>query len=231
MMLIASGLPEFLWEMAVTHAAYIQNLCYTKYITHATLYQLWNGRKLNVSHLKEFGTLVWVLTQGQNVQRKILPKSQCHAYVGHDDGSNSVKYYNVAMRSILTSRNYRFLVPSSPTDPEDIFIEPETPEPMDHPQLEGEDQGKDNCENNPKIPENIDPRSNKQPAKDDIDLRSPWKTCGYCIDYQYLNDPFPNKEEAGIANIERDHMFAALPDDDCQTLAQARKSPEWPEWE
>jgi len=46
-----------------------------------------------------------------------------------------------------------------------------------------------------------------------------------------LNDPFPDEEEAGIANIERDHAFAALPDDDCQTLAQARRSPEWPEWE
>jgi len=32
-------------------------------------------------------------------------------------------------------------------------------------------------------------------------------------------------------NIERDHAFAALPDDDCQTLAQARRSLEWPEWE
>ena len=46
-----------------------------------------------------------------------------------------------------------------------------------------------------------------------------------------MNDPFPDEEEAGIANIERNYAFAVLPDDNCQTLAQARRSPEWPEWE
>jgi len=91
----------------------------------------------------------------------MLPKLQRRVYVGHDNRSNSVKYYNAATRSILTSQNYRFLAPSSPTDPEDIFIKPETPEPMDRPRLEGEDQGKDNHKNNPKIPEHIDQRSNK----------------------------------------------------------------------
>ena len=223
-MLIASGLPEFLWKMAVAHAAYIQNLCYTKYIAHATPYQLWNGQKLNVSHLKEFGAPVWVLTQGQNIQRKMLPKSQCHIYVGYDNRSNSVKYYNAATRSILTLRNYHFITPSSPTEPEDIFIEPES---VDSPWLEGEEQGENNHKNNSKIPE----ISKKQPAKGDIDPRSHWRTCRYCIDYQYLDNPFPDEEEAGIANIECDHTFAVLPDDNCHTLAQARRSPEWPKWE
>jgi len=115
-----------------------------------TPYQLWNGKRPNISHLKEFGAPVWVLTQGQNVQRKMLPKSQRRAYVGYDDGSNSVKYYNVATRSILTSRNYRFITPSSPTELEDIFIEQES---VDSPRLEGEDKGESNHENNSKIPE------------------------------------------------------------------------------
>jgi len=222
-MLIASGLPEFLWEMAVVHVAYVRNLCYTKYIPNATPYQLWNGKRPNVSHLKEFGAPVWVLTQGQNIQRKMLPKSQRRAYVGHDDGSNSVKYYNAATRSILTLRNYCFITPSSPTEPEDIFIEPES---VDSPRLEGEEKGQSNCENNSKLPE----ISKKRPAKGDIDPRSHQRTRGYRVDYRYLDNPFPDKEEAGIVNIGRDQAFAVLPDDDCQTLAQARRSPEWPEW-
>jgi hypothetical protein len=89
-MLTASNLPEFLWEMAVAHAAYVQNLSYTKYIPNSTPYQLWTGRKPNVLHLREFGTPVWILTEGQRVLHKMLPKSQRQAYVGYDDSSKSV---------------------------------------------------------------------------------------------------------------------------------------------
>ena len=51
------------------------------------------------------------------------------------------------------------------------------------------------------------------------------------MDYRYLNDPFPDKEEAGITYVEKDKAFAVLPDDECKNLTQAKHSPEWPEWE
>jgi len=54
------------------------------------------------------------------------------------------------MRSILTSRNYCFITPSSPTEPKDIFIKPES---IDSPQLEGKEQGESNRKNNSKLPE------------------------------------------------------------------------------
>ena len=75
-MLSDSKLLEFLWEPAVAHAAYLHNLSYTKVKLHTTPYQGWHGKKPNVSHLHEFSAPVWVLLQGQNVQRKMLPKSQ-----------------------------------------------------------------------------------------------------------------------------------------------------------
>jgi len=75
-MLAASELPEFLWEPAVVHAAYVRNLAYTKFLPDATPYQIWHGHKPNVAHLREFGAPVWVLSQGQHVIRKMLPKSQ-----------------------------------------------------------------------------------------------------------------------------------------------------------
>jgi len=102
-MLVASGLPEFLWEAATEHAAYVRNLSFMKFIPHSTPYQLWTGRKPNVAHLREFGTPVWVLAEGQHVLCKMLPKSHRKAYVGYDNGSKSVKYYNAETRSILTS--------------------------------------------------------------------------------------------------------------------------------
>ena len=63
-MIIHSQLPEFLWEPAVAHAAYVQNLSYTKYIPNVTLYQLWHNRKPDVSHLHKFGAPIWILAQG-----------------------------------------------------------------------------------------------------------------------------------------------------------------------
>ena len=123
-MLTDSKLPEFLWEPAVAHAAYVRNLSYTKYILKATPYQLWHRHKPDVSHLCEFGAPVWILAQGQRVLRKMLPKSQRRAYVGYDEGSKAVKYYNAATRNILTSRNYRFLVPSMDNPPKEIAIDP-----------------------------------------------------------------------------------------------------------
>jgi len=95
-MLADSGLPEFLWELAVRHAVYVRNLSYTKYIPSATPYQLWNNQKPNVAHLREFGAPVWILTQGQRIPQKMLPKSHRRAYVGHDDGLKSILYYTAA---------------------------------------------------------------------------------------------------------------------------------------
>jgi len=77
-MLTDSKLPEFLWEPAVAHAAYLRNMSYTSSprLGNRTPYQVWYGKRPDVSHLREFGAPVWVLLQGQNVQRKMLPKSQ-----------------------------------------------------------------------------------------------------------------------------------------------------------
>ena len=66
-MLTAHHLPEFLWEYAVPHAAYIHNRSYTRSLPK-TPYKIWSIKKPNVSCLREFGAPVWVLLQGQNQQ-------------------------------------------------------------------------------------------------------------------------------------------------------------------
>ena len=99
----ATELPEFLWEDATAHAAYMRNRSYTTAVKSATPYQRWHGTKPSVTHLREFGAPVWVLLQGQKVLHKMLPKSHRRSLVGFDDGSKSVKYYNAETRKVLTS--------------------------------------------------------------------------------------------------------------------------------
>jgi len=73
---MASKLPQFLWEPAIVHAAYIRNHSYTSARPEKMPYEVWYRKKLSVTHLREFGAPVWILNQGQNIQRKMLPKSQ-----------------------------------------------------------------------------------------------------------------------------------------------------------
>lgn len=92
-------------------------------------------KKPSVAHLREFRALVWVLLQGQKKTRKILPKSTWRAYIGFDDGLQSVQYYNSETRKTLTSWNYHFLsLPERDTPLEEIKVMPNTPH-------EGESEG------------------------------------------------------------------------------------------
>src|SRR6267142_6002333 len=116
-MLIAAQLPKFLWEQAITHAAYIRNRAYSHALGDTTPYQRWYDHKPTISHLQEFGMPVWVLLQGQKVQHKMLPKSLRRTYVGYEDGSKSIKYYSTETRKVLTSRNFHFLLNLKPQEP------------------------------------------------------------------------------------------------------------------
>jgi hypothetical protein len=71
-MIRAQDLPEFLWEQAVKHTAYLRNHATTRSIAHKMPYEAWFGQKPNVSHLQEFGAPIWVLLQGQHEVRKIV---------------------------------------------------------------------------------------------------------------------------------------------------------------
>ncbi len=101
---------------------------------------------------------------------------------------------------------------------------PRLPEPgLNDSPLEGERDREDKHED-PTIPR-------KRPAEENIDPRSQRKTRGIRVDYQYLNDPFPDEEEARIAYVEKEEAFTVITNDECQNLTQAKNSPEWPEWE
>jgi hypothetical protein len=110
-MIRGQTLPEFLWEYAISHTAYIRNRSYTRSIEGKTPYEAWHNEKPNVAHLREFSAPVWVLLQGQKEARKILSKSTHRAYVGFEDGPKAVKYYNAETRKVLTSCNFCFLSP------------------------------------------------------------------------------------------------------------------------
>ena len=96
------NLPSFLWKYAVAHSSYLHNRTYTKSLPNTTPYEKWFQKKPNISHLREFGAPVWVLLQNQK-PKKMETKSRRRIFVGYDDRSKSIKYYNAETRKILTS--------------------------------------------------------------------------------------------------------------------------------
>jgi len=203
-MLVDSDLPEFLWEPVVAHAVYLQNMSYMMLLRlgNQTPYQVWYGKKPNVSHLCEFGAPVWVLLQGQNMQRKMLPKSQRRAYVRYDKGSKAIKFYNAVTKNVLTARNYCFLNPMDPTPPKEIAIDMPKLKVGEQPEHEGRDNPP--CEGGGKEENTWKVILKKRTASDldsDLDPEEPHKTRGVRPDYKYMNDPFPDKEEARIVDV------------------------------
>ena len=226
-MIKAQNLPEFLWEPAIKHAAYLRNRSHSKSVPK-TPYEIWNKRKPNVSHLCEFGAPVWVLLQGQNEARKILPKSKRRAYVGYDDGSKSVLYYNAETRNILTSRNFRFLtLNEKETPPEEIEVQPDL-------LCEGEKKGGTLLTGINKNIKTSDSSKRKRDENEEGDIDTPpRKTRGKRVDYKYLNDPFSDEEEDDCDLLQETFATAiTIPGGDEPTcLKEAKASPEWEEWE
>ena len=222
-MLSAVKLPEFLWEPAVAHAAYLRNRSYTTAIA-AVPYQRWYGKKPDVTHLQEFGSDVWVLHQGQKVQRKMLPKSQRRAYIGHDDGSKAIKYYQADSRKILISRNFRFLsLSESPeiTSTDTIRITLDTSPAAIR---EGGDGGMSTHGHGG----NGDIETQDTYKRKWAEIDQPRKTRGNRVDYQKLHDPFSDHEDGDEQNYQYNVTDTQS---DPLTLKDAKASDEWPEWE
>ena len=235
--------PEFLWEYAAEHAAYLRNRAYTRSLEGKTPYEAWHGNKPNVEHLREFGTPVWVLLQGQKEPCKILPKSKSHTFVGFDDGPKAIKYYSAETRKVLTSRNFSFIDPPSNDPPsEEIVVAPDVPR-------EGESRGsaQPSCTKTPKgnepkdgVPSNGNEpgitcasSKRKQPEGDEniLDVDIPRKTRGKRIDYRHLNDPFSDEED-GDELVELALLAASAEtqngNDKPKSLTEAKKSSDGP---
>ena len=148
-------------------------------------------------------------------------KSRRRVFVGYDDGSKSVKYYNAETCKILTSWNYHFLsLTDDETPPEPIAITPDAPG-------EGEPKGS----TQPQSGNNSD--SLKQKCTKEEEPQNQRRTRGIQIDYHYLQNPFPDEEDKANATASSpdEETFAIIARDEHTSLKDAKQSEDWPEWE
>jgi hypothetical protein len=128
-MIHQNGLPCLLWREVVTYATYLKNRSPIHTIKEFKVPdEVFWEKKLDISHLQEFGKTCWVLQQGRNLSKLNLKSHKC-IFVGIADGMKGYRYYNTKTHQILTSQNVVFLVE------EEKYDEVEVTHPM---QLEGE---------------------------------------------------------------------------------------------
>ena len=140
-------------------------------------------------------------------------KSRRRVFVGYDDGSKSVKYYNAETRKILTSRNFCFLsLTNDETPPEPIAITPDAP---------GEGESERSIQ--PISGNKSDSLKRKQSGEEEP--QETRRTRGIRIDYQYLHNPFPDEEDEAniVASSPDKEIFTIKARDKHTSLKDAKK--------
>ena len=236
-MLIAKGLPTFLWDKAVSHATYIRNRSPTRTLKGKTPYEAWTGKKPNVSHFREFRSDIWVLDESKN-RSKLAPKSKM-IFMGFLEGSKAVRYWDKEGRAVRVSRNFAFNKGEELKELQVIEI----------PGLEAEGEGTEGSA--PQIASVTQIKQIQDDPKPSDDQNSHnLRTRANKIDYRQLNDPKPitrkqltpeipkidkpNKEWANLAFekiILEEKEFGFQVEEDCpKTVKEAVDSDEGEKW-
>ena len=93
-MIAHAGLPHSYWAEAVATAAYIRNQVPTVDIKADKIpYELWYGKKPNVSHLKVFGCVDYAHIPDAE-RRKLDKKAEKLRFVGYSRKSKGYRLFN-----------------------------------------------------------------------------------------------------------------------------------------
>ena len=104
-LLIASGLPRFLWEEAMKHATWLQNRTPAGALDGKTPYEAIHGKKPHLGGIQEFGAAAYVkdLKAG-----KLDARAKLGRFVGYDSESKGYRIYWPGKRSVTVEHNVVF---------------------------------------------------------------------------------------------------------------------------
>ena len=103
-----TSLPKYFWAEAVNTACYIMNRALIRPILKKTPYELYNGRKPNISHLHVFGCKCFVLNNGKDNLGKFDAKSDEGIFLGYSLQSKAYRIYNKRTMNIEESIHVTF---------------------------------------------------------------------------------------------------------------------------
>ncbi|BFG14659.1 hypothetical protein CerSpe_009330 [Prunus speciosa] len=103
-MLNSQNLAKYFGAEAVNTACYILNRVFLRSGTKQTPYELWKGKKPNVSYFRVFGSTCYILRDREHLT-KFDSKSDKGIFLGYSTSSRAYRVYNYKTRSIIESIN------------------------------------------------------------------------------------------------------------------------------
>ncbi|XP_070050394.1 uncharacterized protein [Nicotiana tomentosiformis] len=127
-MLIDSGIAKNFWAEAINTACYLVNRCMIRFFLNKTPYELLNGRKPKLTHLRTFGCKCYVLNHGKDQLGKFNAKSDEGIFLGYSSQSKAYKVYNKMTRCVEESFHVIFY--ESPSSGEKSNKDDQDSEPL-----------------------------------------------------------------------------------------------------
>ena len=106
-MLKSMNIPGRYLGEAVRHAVYLLNRLPTRAMEERTPYEVWNGRKPHLGHLKVFGCLAHMKVTTPHL-KKLDDRSKKVVYFGVEEGSKAHRLYDPQLNKIVVSRDVIF---------------------------------------------------------------------------------------------------------------------------
>jgi hypothetical protein len=162
-LLIASGLPRFLWEEAMKHTTWLQNRTPARALDGKTPYEMLNRKKPFLGGIQEFGAAAYV----KDIKAgKLDSRAQQGRFVGYDSESKGYRIYWPTKRSVTVERNVVFnekdvLATESTTISLGVQSEGERDKVIQYP------------ENSSEKPEEVKDQSVEEPNKELVDDENP----------------------------------------------------------
>jgi len=106
-MIPKNNLAKHFWAEAVNTACYVQNRIYIRPILEKTTYELFKGRKPNISYFHQFGCICYILNNKLYL-KKFDAKAQRGIFVGYFERSKAYKVYNSETLCVEESMHVKF---------------------------------------------------------------------------------------------------------------------------
>ena len=103
-----SALPKCFWVDAVSTTCYVMNRVFMRPILKKTPYELLNGRKPHIGHLKVFGCKGYILNSGKENQGKFDAKANKGIFLGYSLSSHAYMVCNKKLMIVEESMHAVF---------------------------------------------------------------------------------------------------------------------------
>ena len=139
-MLNEKNLQKYFWADAVSTACYVLNRILIRPILKKTPYELYKGRKPDISHFKVFGCKCFILNNGKELLGKFDAKADEGIFIGYSAISKAYRVYNKRTLTVEESIHVTFDETNTPNKGRVSFDEDETGESSNQPEMQNMEQ-------------------------------------------------------------------------------------------